>query len=402
MRPSPTTGFAFEGNSMAPHSLLRLRPVRLLCSVMPIAPAFGASNGGGGGGGGGGFGGASNAAAAKPSFNFGGSSALSQSAATSGPFNFGGSGTAGSAIPTKPAFNFTGSATVSAGTATPQATPAFNFSAGSATANSLASGDLQSTASWQRRPEFTDGAPQDPRPRAPFAATVEVASQASETTSTEAAAAAALAIALGGGTECNSHMNEEDAQAQPQRMGLALEDGDARKIGQTPREEDEDEEELVTDNESSDRTLGASSVGGHRRSRRHNDSNQQQIPHVSKYRFVRSVTGTVSASTAGTATEPDEESTTTMFNTAAAKLTRQKRLGVLHSRWQTRSKVTTSAIMSNRSHRGSGTKRISHRQRYNDNDGTETGVGSVAGVGARAPPCLRSRYKLVRREHMKQ
>ncbi|XP_034140544.1 nuclear pore complex protein Nup153 isoform X3 [Drosophila guanche] len=392
----PTTGFGFVGNSMAPQS----SPAPASggqASIFnnAITPVFGGSNGGGGGG----FG--STGTAAKPAFNFGGPPALSQSTTTSapGPFNFGGGGggdTGGKETSSKLAFNFTGSVSVSAAAATPQATPAFNFSAGSATANSLASGDLQSTSSWQRRPEFTDGAPQDSHPCAPFAATVEVASQASETTSTEAAAAVP-AIAVGGGLVYN-HMIKEHEQPQAQRMGLQLED--IRQTGQVPQEDDEfeAEEELVTDNESSDIPFEASSVGPHRRSPHLHDRTQQQFPHVSKYRFVRSVTDTTStcASTAGTATIPDGETTTPMLNTAAAKLTRQKRFGVLHSKRNTRSRVNT--IMSNRSHRGGGIKRISYRQRYNDIEGAGTGTGTGTGVGSvSVPHVLRSRYKLVRR-----
>ncbi|BFG00828.1 nuclear pore complex protein Nup153 [Drosophila madeirensis] len=388
----PTTGFGFVGNSMAPQSSPAPAsggPASIFNNA--TTPAFGGSNGGGGG-----FGVGSTGTAAKPAFNFGGPPALSQSTTTiaPGPFNFGGGGTGGNATSSKLAFNFTGSSSVSAAAATPQATTAYNFSAGSATANPLASGDLQSTSSWQRRPEFTDGAPQDSRPRAPFAATVEVASQASETTSTEAAAAVP-AIAVGGGLVYN-HMIEEHEQPQAQRMGLQLED--IRQTGQAPQEDDEfeAEEELVTDNESSDITFKASSVGPHTRSPHLHERSQQQFPHVSKYRFVRSVTDTAStsASTAGTATIPDGETTAPMLNTAAAKLDRQKRFGVLHSKRNTRSRVNT--IMSNRSHRGGGIKRISHRQRYNDIEGAGAGAGT--GVGSvSVPHALRSRYKLVRR-----
>ncbi|XP_022220071.2 LOW QUALITY PROTEIN: nuclear pore complex protein Nup153 [Drosophila obscura] len=152
----PSTGFGFAGNSIASQSSPAPAPSSGPAPIFnnAIAPAFGGSNGGGGGG----FGGGSNATAAKPAFNFGGSSALSQSAGTSGPFNFGGGGgTGANATSTKPAFNFTGSATVSAAAATPQATTTFNFSASSAIANPLASGD--STPNANAPFQFSAGAP---------------------------------------------------------------------------------------------------------------------------------------------------------------------------------------------------------------------------------------------------
>ncbi|XP_033171986.1 nuclear pore complex protein Nup153 isoform X1 [Drosophila mauritiana] len=145
-------------------------------------------------------------------FNFGGATAATP-AASSAPYKFGSSTNEPLA---KPAFNFTGSAASSTAPA-----PAFNFTANTAATN-LTGGDqshprifqfgssqpaansaggmpmfnfapgppqmqLQSASRWQLGAEFPNGSPQNPCPRTPSAAPVEMASQSAITIANEAA-----------------------------------------------------------------------------------------------------------------------------------------------------------------------------------------------------------------------
>ncbi|EDW46152.1 GM13448 [Drosophila sechellia] len=140
-------------------------------------------------------------------FNFGGATAATP-AASSAPYKFGSSTNEPLA---KPAFNFTGSAASSTAPA-----PAFNFSANTAATNltdcdcskacvnvhtecqctvpiwrDLRSASqyicLQSDSRWQLGAEFPNGSPQNPCPRTPSAAPVEMASQSAITIANEAA-----------------------------------------------------------------------------------------------------------------------------------------------------------------------------------------------------------------------